>query len=312
MPRRTEKSIRKNERPVKASPIALTMSMSIADAYATILQAALAHLQANEAGVLSGMSPEFLHQMRVALRRLRSALSVFRGLRSADDLAADMRWVSAQLGAARDWDVFVLDTLPLAQEAVPGLGAIKEIRRRSMRLRRTAWTKAQRAVGSERYHALKLRLQRSIGAATEIVHDHGDELRPHQDLRAYAKQVLGRRYTRVCKRGRSLHKQGSDELHALRIAVKKLRYPVEFFSSLFDPAPAQELQTSLMALQDLLGSINDSATTRQLLNTATGRDAPELARGADLIAEWTERRLSALLSGLDATWMAFRDARTFW
>ena len=311
MPRRTKKTSQEIARPVKSSPIALTKTMGVADAYAAIVQAALAHLQANEPGVLSGMKLEFLHQTRVALRRLRSALSVFRGLRRSDDLA-DMRWVSAQLGAARDWDVFVFETLPQAAKAFSGQEATSEIRRRSLRLRRTAWTKARRAVASKRHQMLKLRLHGSRVAAPETAFAHGDEPLAPSDLRSYAVQVLERRYKKVCKRGRALHAQSADELHALRIAVKKLRYPVEFFSSLFDPAPAQELRTRLMALQDLLGSIHDSATTQRLLSTAGGSDTPAIARGVDLLAGWAEGRSCSLQSRLDATWRTFRDARTFW
>ncbi|MGQ0748985.1 MAG: CHAD domain-containing protein, partial [Betaproteobacteria bacterium] len=225
LPRRTEKSSRKGERPVKAASVVLATTMDIADARAAIVQGALAHLEGNEAGVLSGTHPECLHQMRVALRRLRSAHSVFRDLYRCDELAAEMRWMAAQLGAARNWDVFVFETLPLAAKAFPDVEGISAIRRHGMRLRRTAWGKAQRAVACERYQALKRDARGSGMAAAAAARGHDE--RPADDLRAYAARVLERRYRKVCKRGHEPGRQDWDELHALRIAVKKLRYPVE-------------------------------------------------------------------------------------
>lgn len=302
----------KDALPVKAAPVAIVATMSIAEAYAAIVEGALAHLEANEGGVLSGVHPEFLHQLRVALRRLRSAFSVFPDTDRSGHLAAEMRWLAAQIGGARDWDVFVFETLPLARKALPGSDAISEIRRRTMPLRRAAWRKARRAMATERYQALKHGLRQSACTVPDAAPGRSVKIETQSDLPHYAALVLRRRYAKVRRRGRSLSRQGWDELHTLRIAVKKLRYPVEFFFPLFDTDRARQLRSRLTALQDVLGLINDSATTQQLLDSAIRADTPELARAVGTVAGWAEGRSSALRRELNSAWKAFRDTKVFW
>lgn len=310
---RAQKTRRKVDRPVKAAPITIVSTMSVSDAYVAIVSASLAHLEANEAGVLSGIHPEFLHQMRVALRRLRSAMSVFRRIGDATHAAtSEMRWVAGQLGAARDWDVFVFDTLPQITKAFPGVHGMSVIRRHSMQRRRTAWAKAQRAVACERYHALKTDLRRSTVAATAAAPERGNDGQPTDDLHQYAARVLERRYRKVCKRDHELGEQSWDELHALRIAVKKLRYPVEFFSPLFDLVSATHLRSRLMTVQETLGLINDGVTAQRMVETAVPSAEPDAARAAALVSEWADGRSRALRGDFDAAWKAFRAAPVFW
>src|SRR3972149_4394086 len=100
--------------PVKAQPPALVEGMQVPDAFGEIGRSCLAQMQANETGVGAGRDLEFLHQYRVGLRRLRSSFGLFRPLLASESAAAllqEMRWLSAYLGAARDWDVFCEQTL---------------------------------------------------------------------------------------------------------------------------------------------------------------------------------------------------------
>src|SRR5207344_41549 len=92
--------------PVKAIAPALQPAMTVTQAFRTIVFSCIAHLQANERGLLETDDPEYLHQARVALRRLRSALSVFnRAFPRAlfEELVVDLRWLGSCLGPARDW-----------------------------------------------------------------------------------------------------------------------------------------------------------------------------------------------------------------
>ena len=305
---RADKTRSKVDRPVKAARIAVVPTMSVADAYVAIVAASLAHLEANEAGVLSGIHPEFLHQSRVALRRLRSAISVFRDIEDAARITSEMRWVAGHLGAARDWDVFVLDTLAQAADAFPGADGIRDIRQHGLRQRKTAWSKAQRVVAGERYRTLKLDLRRSSITAAAT----GGDNKRTDDLPSYVSRVLERRYRKVCKRGLELDTQGWEELHALRIAVKKLRYPVEFFSSLFDSAAGVHLGSRLTAVQEILGRINDAVTAQRMLGSAVPSDRPQAVRAAAMVSAWAESRAHALRADLDAAWKAFHAAQVFW
>ena len=145
--------------PVKARPAALSTEMSVEDAFKAVIWASLAHLQANERGMLEGADPEYLHQMRVALRRLRSAFSVFAPLFPAETIApiaAELKWLAASLGPARDWDVFMTETLPPVHEEFGEHAALTAFAQQCAGLRRTAARRARRTVASQRYQHLVL------------------------------------------------------------------------------------------------------------------------------------------------------------
>src|SRR5690606_8278466 len=98
------------------------------------------HLHGNEAGMQEGSDIEYLHQMRVALRRLRSAFGLFCGKQARTGLAApaaeDLKWLAAQLGPARDWDVFAGETLAAVGSALPDHAGISALRNRCEQVRR--------------------------------------------------------------------------------------------------------------------------------------------------------------------------------
>ncbi|MDP2056767.1 MAG: CYTH and CHAD domain-containing protein, partial [Thiobacillus sp.] len=100
--------------PVKSAPVALSSDMSVEDGFAAICQACLAQFQANFPGVLASDDIEYVHQARVALRRLRAALRLYRRVCGLpDELMDGLRTLAAALGPARDWDVLCAETLPV-------------------------------------------------------------------------------------------------------------------------------------------------------------------------------------------------------
>lgn len=292
---------------VKAAPTNIVAAMSVGTAFAAIVQGGVAHMQANEQGVLAGIDPESLHQMRVALRRLRSAVAIFPKIESSIDLRDEMKWLAGLLGAARDWDVFAFETLPRISQAAPPMqmDATAEIRRQSRQFRNTARRKMRRALSSPRYERLKAQLYQASAGDQRT-----QELQ--RAIRPYAEEVLQRRYAKVRKRGRAIDKRSRSELHTLRIAIKKLRYPVDCFYPLFDGSRARTLRARLTALQDILGLMNDDATTQQLLCNRFHADTSQLALALGIIAGWAEGRSCALHHELGNAWKAFRSAKVFW
>jgi inorganic triphosphatase YgiF len=303
--------------PQKASPPALDPGMTVSDAFAAIAWSTLAHLQANEEGTLAGDDPEFLHQMRVAVRRLRSAVSAFSGVlpdASREPVTKELKWLGRALGPARDWDVFVTQTLPPLVEAYPDRRALDALRLEARRRRSSAQRTMRRALRSRRYQ------KALIGIASWLMRQ---EWREHTDAqtsvaldapaRAYARNELEARYERVRKRGRKLEQLSGPELHELRIAIKKLRYSTDFFASLFDAAKVRTLRLRLTRLQDALGTINDATTMQNLLEQgfARGRTAAAVeARG--ILLGWSAGRGDALRGDLGRAWRAFRRSGTFW
>lgn len=297
--------------PAKTTPVTIAKTMSTGDAFARIVHAAAIHMRANERGVLSGADPEFLHQMRVAVRRLRSAFTIFPDTNVSSHLAAEAKWLAGRLAEARDWDVFLFETLPRVCESVPKIDGFAEVFRRAQIAREAALREAQHAVASERYEALRSSLLNASLNDSEGSFASGNS-GLHTNVLRYAEEVLERRYARVLRRGRSLEKLPWSELHALRIAVKKLRYAVGFFQSLFDRPRTRLQHTRLTALQDILGLINDGATTQQLVRAHFRADSAELAPAIGIIAGWAEGRSCALRDELAQSWKAFRDTKVFW
>jgi inorganic triphosphatase YgiF len=305
-------------RPVKAAPPSLAVEMSASDAFASLAWDSVRQMHANQESTLNGDDdPEYLHQMRVGLRRLRSAFSAFsRALPVAarDRVMPDLRWVGSRLGPARDWDVFMTETLPAIRGAMPAVEALDHLAVEASRRRNIAQREVRRTLRSRRYQRAMLSLACWLSAQSWREEADADQ-RALLDspVRAYAQAELERRYERVRKRGRKLEELDASGRHELRIAIKKLRYSVEFFASIFDPEAARSLRSRLARLQDILGTMNDAATLQRLmadLHSDTGDVAVAHARG--LLFGWSAGRADALGTELNRAWRAFRRSQTFW
>jgi len=205
--------------------------------------------------MLGSPDPEYLHQLRVGLRRLRSALRAFRELLERKEVKAivrPLRRISPKLGAARDWDVLI-------GRLGRGAGPFKAKRNR-------ARERALRAVRSRDFERVVARARALQVAETD------------DSLKQFGAAALERAH-------RKLRKQQFDftdpaERHEMRIRVKRLRYSVEFFAPAFPRA--RPYLADLEALQQLLGELNDIAVGRQL----AGFEADERALLRKLDAAW--------------------------
>ena len=297
------------ERPARAKPAALIRGMAVHDAFRAVLWAGLAHLQGNEAGLAEGRDIEYLHQARVAVRRLRSAMGLFAPLYPRRSLAlarGDLKWLASRLGPARDWDVFATETLP-ALGAESATGALRDLSSRSETLSRAAHGRARRALRSRRYRRFALSLAAWLSGEDGR---HGPDGRAIAALDApvqdYAARVLRKRARRARKKGRGLDGLSSRELHRLRIAIKKLRYAADFFSGLYEAAAVRGTLKRLARLQDILGAINDAATASRLAGEVGGEAARRV------VLRWRRARTAALRRELKDAWRDFRATAGFW
>jgi inorganic triphosphatase YgiF len=303
--------------PVKGGRVALAASMTVSDALDATARAVLSHLQANDGGVLHDSDPEYVHQMRVALRRLRSALSVFRPVldaTSADATIAEVRWIARTLGAARDWDVFMDTAYPQVQAVFPAHAGVQAYERAFRKHRDIARCKAQRAVASSRYQRLVLELgawlhgkdwcDSTDASVRDIL---------QQPVTAYAEAVLEARYARLRKRGRNFKERSFEELHALRIAAKKVRYAAQFFAGLYDAKRAQALLTQLSGLQDALGALHDATAVHALVESASPTGSIEaLAEAHGILVAWNRGQAPLLRREAERAWRSLRRCPTFW
>jgi triphosphatase len=291
---------------VKARPVNLNKRDSVEDAFCRIARNCLDQVHANERGVVSGHDPSSVHQMRVGLRRLRSALDVFAKVISAyPGLDEELRWIASELGAARDWEVLAGSTLEHggtsanAEEILPVCQACERIAA-NMRERAAA------AVESVRYTRLVLQL--AIWLNRKGWRDGmSDKQRAGigRPARQFAADALRRRHRKVIKRGKRLADLDDRRRHRARIAAKKVRYATEFFASLCPIRAVRHYVDALTALQDDLGWRNDAVVADQLLKSVP-RTSPEAASGAAFARGYLASRVAADYQTLKKLWKRFR------
>lgn len=306
----------------RAEPLALTAKMPVDDALAAILGNCLRHWSANELAALDGSDPEGVHQLRIGLRRFRSALSVFGDLLPPDQLdwlESEATWALNAMGPARDWDVFLADLLaPLESHDPedPGLAALRAAVRDKQA---AAYRGVREALAAPRYTRFLLRL----GGWLEDRGWHDSELSAaqtavlKQPLVDLASALLAKRHRQVLKRGKGFKNLPTAERHRLRIAVKKLRYTTEFFR---DPYPAKRAKPYLAALRDLqesLGHLNDVAVAEHLLGELTrtagrGKAAAQLHHAAGRVLGWYDRALLDFEPEMRSSWKSFTASAPFW
>lgn len=265
-----------------AEPIQLTHELSPRDAFRVIAHSTLRQITANADPVRDGV-PEGV-QMRVGLRRLRAAISLFGDILPrvrTTRIKAELKWLTGELAPARETDVFVKESIqPLAAQGVPRRGA-RAMRKTFSAQRKAAFGRASEAVASPRYRRLLI----DVAEWIETMQPRADD---GLTIAAYAAQVLDRRTRKVRKQGKQLTDLDPQQRHKLRIRVKKLRYAVDFFKSLYRDRDQNELtdfSDRLKQLQSALGSLNDFMAHR------------ELATEAALTAPPANRRALAFTSG---------------
>ncbi len=288
----------------KAGRLLLEAEASVGDAFRRIGLSCLGHALANQAAAADGRDPEGVHQLRVALRRMRSALSLFRpALPEAERerLNGELRWLLGALGPARDRDVLAGE-LVAAIDGIEGLEAERAALRALLAEGRPAlYARVREALASRRAADLWLDLSAwlELGRFRE---SGSEEARALLDgpLPPFAAERLERRWRRVKKLGRRFDRLEAAGRHELRIALKKLRYGIEFLGSLWPEAEVRRLAGGAAELQDRLGHLNDVAVAqglaRELLAAAAGdaRLAPAaLALGA--VIGWHARAGRRLL-----------------
>jgi inorganic triphosphatase YgiF len=243
-----------------AEPVALEPDMTVEAALQKIGRSCLTHLLRNEAAVLSAQ-PEGVHQMRVAVRRIRSAVSSLKEVLPAEDrrwVGEELGWLGGSLGPARNLDVFTSELLQAARAGLPDDPGWDDLTAILDRLRRAAYDQVREEVLSERYTAMTLRLLRWFEALDWRGHPEFEATTLRScPIDKIASPVFDRRLRSVRQRSRGFDRLTPRERHKLRIATKKLRYTSELFGSLFNEDDLRKFVGKLKRLQDDLGYAND-------------------------------------------------------
>ena len=294
------------DHPVKASAAHFGSDDSLDDAITALACHCLAHLQVNETGLLANRDPEYLHQARVALRRLRSAFRLFSdtGIRGAfAPLREELKQISQTFGQARNWDVLVDGYLKEAAGAAPDDAAMATLLRRAQARRRNAKREALATVAAPRYTLLLIQLRAMLESRAWQQHESRLPVLP--SLPAFARKKLRRLHRKILERSRDLQPLRFEDLHRLRIDLKRLRDAMDFFRPLALQNKSSALR-ELVELQDLLGQINDAATAGPLLDNIAGPDpSPAFQQAVGFARGWMARDTASNMKALAKTWKAF-------
>jgi inorganic triphosphatase YgiF len=318
---------------VKQKPVKLKPGMSTRQAFQTIAASALRQWAAN-AGVLAhARRPEALHQMRVGLRRLRTAMKLFEDV-VADDayghLEAEMKWLAGELDLGRDTDVLIEETFRPAAQRLHDQTGMSGLGERLLKARTKAYDRVAETLAGPRHLLLMLDVAAWIDCgrwADPADPRHGPLAdRPVEQLACEGLDTLRKQ---VRKRGKGLKGLDPERRHKLRIRAKRWRYALEFFAGLYDKDEAKKDQDrlktmleTLKALQDGLGALNDLKVARehgQALAEGGGKVAGESeaeghqqAYAAGLAIGLRLNGTEGLLDKAAKDWDALMDLRPFW
>ena len=298
----------------KPSDITLKADDPAIEALRAIIGETLGHLLANQPAALAG-DMEGVHQVRVAVRRIRSALRLFsphlepHAMRLFED---ELRHAGQTIGEARDWDVFCDEILAQVSET-PEARKFSEMMKAPAEARRAAAHKTcVRQLQDPSFRALVLGLAAWIEEGRQDSSQVGDDALK-RDIGDIAGNLLDRLDGKATKRGRAVRPDASaDELHPLRKSLKKVRYSVEFLESIFPPKKAKRFLRHLEKLQDALGEINDAAMAARLAEGLAADKHLELAASVAAISASRGRAAQDAMKALAKTWQAYCDEPRFW
>lgn len=275
----------------KAEPLALGIDMTSRQAFVTIMIACLRHYRLNESILLERREPEAVHQARVALRRLRSALALFDVL--LDDRArafdAALQSLARTLGDARDLDV------------VLGRDDCTEWEAALLRRRDAAYDAVEARLRTEETRAL------FVDIAAWLASDLPTSRAGAEPIVAFAGRALAQEFRKLARRSKGFVGLSPARRHRVRKAAKRLHYANDFFAATFAPfghhRRIDRFGNAVDSLQDKLGALNDRAVHRTIVADLAGGASRDARTGTNdtRLLKSTKRALDRVL-----------DARRYW
>jgi triphosphatase len=265
----------------KAGAIKLDRKASAATGFQTVASLCIHHFAANERVFLATGMPEALHQMRVAIRRLRSLMSFFDDMLPAEEigpLRVEIGRLFKSLGTARD-----LDVLLAALRTDEGLHASASILAQIQQERDAAYERLMALLRSQPFCLTMLDLLNFVECGSWM--KAARKTRGTEKLSSHAALILKRQRKKMRKFNAASHLE-AEKRHKLRIQAKKLRYACEFFGDLFNGPKARHRKRDMSKLtedlQDALGQLNDRVFMQEKLAQWTGvTHEPDAARLAE-------------------------------
>lgn len=284
-------------------PPSIAEETSLPHALAAALRGGLALLLHHAPSCRPDAPAHGVHQTRVATRRMRSIIKLMRpGLPDPglpERFEQELRDLAAALGPARDWDVFTGGIGAQLAAAMPGEKRLRPLLRRAEATRRDAYAQLMPHLAGPGFRAMAWQGVALIEAL--------EALPRADDLHGFAAQVLTRRHRRLKRAGEHIEALPPEELHALRLLAKRLRYAAELLAPLWPGQATKRYTRRLSRLQDALGLANDASVAAALVRSLGVRNWAGGAAEGFALARGAGSRDLALES-----WAGWRKCKRFW
>jgi triphosphatase len=272
---------------IKATQIDIQKGVPTQQAFQQIFQACMQQAAANVV-LINDRLPDTVHQARVGLRRARSALALFKKRLPKRDrklLNSALREAGQHLATCRDWDVFVSETLPRMQRRFPEL-PFDRLETQARQQRKDSYRK----------------LAEHQSAINDLIATASIRSASNGSIETETAELLDRVHLAVRRACR--HVKTAEDRHTLRKAMKKLRYSVEFLSSLYDAKDVRSYLGHCKETQGILGDMNDAAAMLSILE--------KLGPSHPALVEWANSLQDKAISHLAKAITEFRAAKPFW
>jgi triphosphatase len=303
-------------KPLKASAPHLDPTQSTAEALRQLFQVATDQILHNWAVVLNSDDADGVHEMRIGLRRLRSALRVVRpvpdneALREFNLIARNL---ARLVGEIRDADVLALEIVaPAAAKRSydPGLASLKDVLDNKRAFCRE---KVRGELKVEKWCSQKLKLARLPEDIERIVAETSSKARA-KTIGTLSRKALQKLWRKVAKLGQRLDELTIQERHEMRKDVKALRYATEVLAPLYRTKDVTRFTKKLQRLQDAFGYLNDIALAEQLahLHASGFEDDPGLQRAVGYVIGWHTVRAEHAAKDARTGWKQLAKTPQFW
>lgn len=282
-------------------------------AFKIIARECINHLESNRDIVQNEANIEGVHQMRIALRRLRCAFSLFEKFIKCEEshlILTEVSWLANKLGKVRDFDVLTTETLPNLRDYSNNHNDILVLSEQAIRARQLVCQAMQEAILSRRYHSLLLTLSSWIENKRWLEQQHKSG---HFKLLKFAKKSLNSFYKPLMKCKLRFKDMQPKDRHKVRIAAKKLRYAMEFFYNLYPTKQIDAFIIKLAKLQDSLGAMNDMNVTQGLLRPISKTiPSTNLNEAIDISERWIRKKINQECSKADSALKNLLKVKPFW
>lgn len=288
----------------------LSPQQSVEEAFGLILRHDFDHMLQWVPFAHARKDIEGVHQVRISLRRMRSAFAVFRKAipkSMTDPWNLEMQWIASEMGLARDLDVFVDEGLGVMAGKIPLIFGEKKLMAIALTNRDQAYDRVREVLDSDRYGVFVQKFDAwvRIKGWFQVDMPAAARVKLTKSIHGYATKVLNRRLAKVLEAGERMGEMNDEALHQLRIECKKFRYALEFFADLFEPTEVTGYIPHLKALQGILGTMHDVAILPTLIQKLlVGESHAEVFQYAGAAIGWRAREYGEAREKLTARWGA--------